>query len=105
MVHRSANHASVIDLGSQTITSIDLQKKQYTVMTFEEMKQMIDQMAQKMKQKDNGEMSFKVSANATGKAKQVAGFDAKEMILTMEMEAKDKDSGQKGGMTAITDMC
>jgi hypothetical protein len=104
MMHRSANHASVIDLGSQTITSIDLQKKQYTVMTFEEMKQMIDQMSQKMKQNDKGEMSFKVSAKATGKAKQVAGFDAKEMVLTMEMEAKDKESGQKGGMTIITDM-
>uniref|UniRef100_Q026E5 DUF4412 domain-containing protein n=1 Tax=Solibacter usitatus (strain Ellin6076) TaxID=234267 RepID=Q026E5_SOLUE len=104
MLHRSANHASVIDLGSQTITSIDLQKKQYTVMTFEEMKQMIDQMAQKMKQNDKGEMSFKVSAKSTGKAKQVAGFDAKEMLLTMEMEAKDKDSGQKGGMTITTDM-
>ena len=104
MMHRSANHASVIDLSSQTITSIDLQKKQYSVMTFEEMKQMLEQMSQKMKQNDKGEMSFKVSAKATGKAKQVAGFDAKEMLLTMEMEAKDKESGQKGGMTIITDM-
>jgi hypothetical protein len=104
LMHRSANHASVIDLGSQTITSIDLQKKQYSVMTFDEMKQMLDQMSQKMKQNDKGEMSFKVSANSTGKAKQVAGFDAKEMVLTMEMEGKDKESGQKGGMTVITDM-
>ena len=104
MMHRSANHASIIDLGSQTITSIDMQKKQYSVMTFDEMKQMIEQMSQKMKQNDKGEMNFKVSANSTGKAKQVAGFDAKEMVLTMEMEAKDKESGQKGGMTVITDM-
>ena len=104
MMHRSATHVSVIDLGSQTITSIDMQKKQYSVMTFDEMKQMIEQMSQKMKQNDKGEMTFKVSANATGKTKQVAGFDAKEMVLTMEMEAKDKESGQKGGMTVITDM-
>ena len=64
-------------------------------------------MSQKMKQNDKGdtgETTFKVSANATGKTKQVAGFDAKEMIMTMEMEAKDKESGQKGGMTVITDM-
>ncbi len=104
LMHRSTTHASVIDLGSQTITSIDFQKKQYSVMTFDEMKQMMDQMSQKMKQNDKAEMSFKVSANSTGKAKQVAGFDAKEMVLTMEMEGKDKESGQKGGMTVITDM-
>jgi hypothetical protein len=104
MMHRSNTHMSIIDLGSQTITSIDMQKKQYSVMTFDEMKQMIEQMSQKMKQNDKGEMTFKVSASATGKNKQVGGFDAREMILTMEMEAKDKESGQKGGMTVITDM-
>src|SRR5215831_645847 len=104
MVHKTSSHASVIDLGSQTITSIDFQKKQYSVITFEEMKQALDQMAQKMKQNDKGEMSFKVSANATGKTRQAAGFDAKEMIMKMEMEGTDKQSGQKGGMTVTSDM-
>src|SRR5664280_3364845 len=111
MVHRTAAHASVIDLSSGTITSIDFQKKQYSVMTFEEMKQMMEQMsqkAQKGQKGDKGEMKFKVSANATGKSKQVAGFEAKEMVMKMEMEmeATDKDSGQsqKGGMTVTTDM-
>src|ERR1035437_8491634 len=111
MVHRGANSASVIDLGSGTITHIDFQKKQYSVMTFEEMKQLMEQMSQKMQKSqkgDKGEMKFKVSANATGKSKQVAGLEAKEMIMKMEMEmeATDKDSGQtqKGGMTVSTDM-
>jgi hypothetical protein len=104
MAHRSANHASVIDLGSGTITSIDFQKKQYSVMTFDEMKQMMEQLSQKMQKNDKGEMKFKVSANATGKTKQVSGFDAKEMIMKMEMEGTDKESGQKGGMTVTTDM-
>ena len=110
MVHRTSTHASVIDLASGTITSIDFQKKQYSVMTFEEMQQLLEQMSQKMQkgQKGKGEMKYKVSANATGKSKQVAGFEAKEMIMEMkmEMEATDKDSGQsqKGGMTMTTDM-
>jgi hypothetical protein len=34
----------------------------------------------------------------------VSGFEAKEMIMKMEMEGTDKDSGQKGGMTVTTDM-
>jgi hypothetical protein len=107
MVHRTATGASVIDLGSGTITHIDFQKKQYSVMTFEEMKQMMEQMsqkAQKSQKGDQAEMKFKVSANATGKSKQVSGLEAKEMILKMEMEGADKESGQKGGMTVTTDM-
>ena len=95
MLHRSATHASVIDLGSGRSPASTSQKKQYSVMTFDEMKQMLDQMAQKMKQNDKGEMNFKVSANSTGKTKQVAGFDAKEMVMTMEMEGKDKEERTK----------
>ena len=91
MVHRTATHASVIDLATGTITSIDFQKKQYSVMTFEEMKQMMEQMSQKMQKNDKAEMQFKVSADATGKTKQVAGFEAKEMIMKMEMQGTDKD--------------
>jgi hypothetical protein len=111
MVHRSATSASVIDLASETITHIDFQKKQYSVMTFEEMKQMMEQMSQKAQKRTKGdqpEMKFKVSARATGQSKQVAGLEAKEMIMKIEMEteATDKDSGQsqKAGMTVTTDM-
>jgi hypothetical protein len=104
MIHRSTNHTTIIDLASETITTVDPQKKQYTVMTFAEMQQMMQQAQEKMKQKDKGEMKFKVSAKSTGQSRQVAGFDAKEMVMTMEMEGTDKESGQKGGMTVITDM-
>src|SRR5580765_7896564 len=97
MVHRTSNSASVIDLAGGTITTIDFQKKQYTVMTFEEMKQALEQMAQKMQKNDKAEMKFKVSGSATNKTKQVAGLEAKEMIMKMEREGTDKESGAKGG--------
>jgi len=104
MLHGSKTHVSIIDLSTQTITSVDLQKKTYSVMTFDEMKQALEQMQQRMKKNEKGEMNFKVDANATGKTKQVAGFDAKEMILKMTMEATDEKSGQKGAMVITTDM-
>jgi hypothetical protein len=105
MMHRSANHASIIDLNAQTITSVDLDKKTYSVMTFEEMKKALDDMAQKMKQKDaQGQMNFKVSANATGASKQIDGMDAKEMIVKMTMEGTDQKTGQTGGMDITMDM-
>jgi hypothetical protein len=106
MVHRSQFRSTIIDLASQTITEVDLQKKTYTVMTFAQMQQMMDQMAQKMHQQpDSGQqMNFKVSVNATGNAKQVAGYDANEMIVKMEMQATDQQSGQQGSMAITTDM-
>src|SRR6185369_15640176 len=48
MVHRSSLHTTIIDLAGQTITTIDPQKKTYSVMTFAEMKQMMQQMSEKM---------------------------------------------------------
>lgn len=104
MMHRSANNGSIIDLDAQTITSIDFQKKTYSVMTFEQMKQMLEQMSEKMKQNDKGQMNFKVSADNTGKTQQVGGLDAKELILKMEMQATDTQSGQTGSMVITTDM-
>jgi len=104
MMHRSKDHASVIDLNTQTITSIDFQKKTYSTMTFEEMKQALEQMQQKMKKNDKAEMSFKVDAKNTGNTKQINGLDCKEMILTMTMEGTDKETGKSGSMVVTTDM-
>jgi hypothetical protein len=104
MVNRTETSATLIDLAGQTITTIDLQKKTYSVMTFDEMKRMLEQASQKM-QKGNpqAEMKFKVSATNTGATKQIAGFEAKELVLKMEMESTDKQSGQTGSMVITTD--
>ena len=104
MVHRSANTASIIDLGAQTITSIDFQKKTYSVMTFEQMQQALQQMQQKMKGNNQGQLQFKVSANNTGATREISGFNTKEMLVKMELEGTDQQSGQKGGMLITTDM-
>jgi hypothetical protein len=108
MVSRSNTHITVIDLKSETITTADLQKKTYSVMTFAEMKQMLEDAQRKMqgskKDPDAPKMKFKVSASNPGNSKQVNGFDAKEMILKMEMEGTDEKTGQKGAMTITTDM-
>jgi hypothetical protein len=105
MAHRGSMRASIIDLDSKTITEIDLQKKTYSVMTFEQMKQMLDNMAQKMhQQKPEAQMDLKVSAKATGNSKQVAGYDAKEMLVRIEMQGTDEKTGQTGAMVVTTDL-
>src|SRR3569832_1453383 len=103
--HRSTMHGSIIDLDKHTITDIDFQKKQYSVMTFEEMKQALEAASQKMKDKNqDADMSFKVSADATGKRKQIAGMDAREVLIKMEMQGTDKKSGQSGSMVVYSDV-
>jgi hypothetical protein len=107
MAHGSPHHASVIDLDSETITDINFDKKQYSVMTFAQMKQMMDEMSQKMKSSrdaQKADVHFKVSAKDTGEKKSIAGYDTHEMILTMEMENTDQQTGNKGGMVITSDM-
>jgi hypothetical protein len=96
----TANHISIIDLAGETMTEVDLQKKTYSVMTFAQMKQFVEQFAQGA---NSPEANIKVSANATGATKQVNGLNAKEMVITMEMETTDARSGQKGSMKIVMD--
>jgi len=106
MCHRSAYHANIIDLNAETITEIDLQKKTYSVMTFQQMKEMMARMSEKMhEQNPNGaQLTFKVSANNTGNSKQIGGVDAKEVVLKMEAQSTDQQSGQQGSLVITTDM-
>jgi uncharacterized membrane protein YgcG len=104
LAHRSTYSASIIDLASQTITTIDLQKKTYSVMTFAEMKQTMEEAAQKAQQKDAGNMTFKVSANATGKTRQIDGLDTRELMVKIQAESTDQKSGQSGSMVINLDV-
>jgi hypothetical protein len=104
MVSGNERHAEIIDLDKETFTTIDFQKKTWSVMTFAEMKQMMEDVSQKMKSNDKGEVHFKVSANATGQTRQISGVEAKEMIMKMEMETTDQKSGQSGSMVIVTNM-
>jgi hypothetical protein len=105
MVHLSKDRASVIDLDSETITDINFQKKQYSVMTFAEMTQAMEQALRQMQDKKNDlNADFKMDLKDTGESKQIAGFDAKKMVMTMQMDATDQKTGNKGGMLITTDL-
>lgn len=106
MVHLSPHSGQIIDLDKETITSIDFAKQTYSVMTFAEMKQMLEAATQKMQERggDMPDMSFTASVRETGKAKDVNGASAKEYILTMAMNATDKQSGQTGAFNITNDM-
>jgi len=103
VAHGSKDQVSVIDLDSETFTTIDFQKKTYSVMTFAEMTKAMENAIQQMQGKtaqSDAKPEFKVSVKSTGATKQIAGYDAKELLMTLQMEGTDQKTGQKGGMMA-----
>jgi hypothetical protein len=114
MVHRTVDSASIIDLDKETITQINYAKKTYSVATFAQIKQAMDDMSQKVReQKDKSEksnpgeqvdMHFDVKVNDTGQTKMINGNNAHQMIMTITMQGADAKSGTKGGIDMTTDM-
>ena len=97
------DNTSIIDLDKETITTIDAGKKTYSVVTFAEMKQAMENMMAKSQGKKKADVNFKVSAKATGQTKTINGVTANEVIMTMTAEGTDEKSGQKGGMDITMD--
>jgi phage terminase small subunit len=110
MANVNQHSIKVIDLQRETITDIDTQKKQYSVMTFADMAKAMERLQEKAAQKaqksgDPGaQMEFKANVNQTGATKMISGMNAKQTILTLEMQGTDTKSGQKGGFEVVTDM-
>jgi hypothetical protein len=111
----------IIDLDAGTITQIDPVKHQYTTMTFDQMRQQLEQAqhdaeakakgdkadAQKVppsQSPQNVDVSFEVHVRETDATKQVSGLDTKEAIMTMAMNATDKDTQQTGALAITNDM-
>jgi hypothetical protein len=118
MARINPDHTEITDLDKETITTIDHGKKQYTVVTFAQMKQQVEE-AQKKAQSQQAKgkpsqpqgsdaqppkMNFKVNVRNTAATKKVAGLDSKESILSMALEATDQQSGQKGSLAITNDM-
>jgi hypothetical protein len=113
----SAETIEIIDLDKETITQIDVQKKTYTVMTFDQIKQAVENARAQMEKQQpaqpapkpgpdaqNVKMSFDVKVRKTGVTKQVSGLDSNEAIMTMTMTATDTQTQQSGNMAITNDM-
>ena len=118
MADVSPERIQIIDLDKETITQIDVEKKTYSVMTFEQMKQAMENARERMKQEaakhqqetaanpdaQNVQMSFDVKVRKTGATKDVSGLNSSEAILTMAMKATDTKTQQSGNLAMTNDM-
>jgi len=118
MARINPDSTEIIDLDQETITTIYPDKKTYTVVTFQEMKRAMEEGLKKAQEQQASrqpapattnntpppEMKFDVKVTNTGASKDVAGLAAKESILKMTMQAKDRQSGQTGNIAMANDM-
>ncbi len=116
MTHAMQDRTEIIDLDKETITTIDNVKRQYTVVTFEQMKQQIDAAVAKAKQEQakspaatsaapaTADVKFHANVRQTGAGKELDGMQTNEAILSMTMDATDKKSGQTGSLAITNDM-
>jgi hypothetical protein len=106
MAHATPDSSTIIDLGKETITTVNFREKTYSVLTFAQMAQIMEQLSKKTAQQSGGkaEMNFKASVKETGQTRQISGLNTREVVLTLQMEGTDKESGNKGSMTVTSDM-
>jgi hypothetical protein len=106
----------IVDLSEEKIYDIDFKKKQFTVTTFDEIRRRMREAEERAKKEaakeDPGrkedaptkeyEIDFDVKDQGTKKA--IAGYDAKNTIVTVTVREKGKTLEQAGGLVMINDM-
>jgi hypothetical protein len=116
----SKDSTEITDLDKETITRIDTAHKTYTVMTFAQMRQAINEMPKQMEQaqqkmkeaqaqqaqqpqpKSDLKTTFDVSAKNTGVTKTVNGLTAQEQVVTMQMHVTDPNAPPSEAVNSVT---
>jgi hypothetical protein len=108
----------IIDLSEEKIYDLDMKKKTYEVTTFEELRRRMREArerAEKDAAKEQGkeekqareepqkqyEVDFDVKE--TGQKKQLAGYDTREVIMTVTVREKGKTLDESGGVVMTAD--
>ena len=116
MARFDQNNGQIVDLAEERIYTVDLRRKEYTTMTFAELRKQLEEAqaqlakqqqqmdpaaAQKAKEAANA-LEFDVDVRETGQRKAIAGSDTREVVLTLTMRAKGQTLEEGGGMVATS---
>jgi len=108
----------IIDLSEEKVYDLDIKKKEYKVTTFAEMRKRLEEEREKAEkqaksagpedksdpEKSGKEIEFEASVKETGQKKQIAGYDTKEVVLTITAHEKGKKIDDSGGIILTNDM-
>lgn len=75
--------STLYDLDAGTLTSIDNTKQTYTVQSFDELKQRMQQMQERMNKGQGGDIDFDVKSEKTGQTQMINSESAAETLITM----------------------
>jgi hypothetical protein len=105
MAQINPNDIVVTDVGEQTITTVIPDKEEYSVVTFEQMREYLKKMSAKANKKKQDqqapEMDFSVTVEKTDNERQIANQTAKETRYKVAVRGKDPQSGQSGAMDML----
>ena len=110
----------IVDLKEEKVYDLDMKKKTYTVTTFEELRRQLREAqeraakeakeapkeGEKQQQQPSGqekELDFDFDVKETGQTRSIAGYDARQVIMTLTIREKGKTLEESGGMVVTTD--
>ena len=112
------NTGQIVDLSEEKVYDIDVRKKEYTVTTFEELRRRMREAQEKAKEqaqkeepgqkgepeKPTKEYEVDFDVKDTGQRKQLAGYDARNTIVTVTVREKNRTLEDSGGLVMTSDM-
>jgi hypothetical protein len=107
----------IVDLGEEKVYELDMKKKTYEVTTFEELRRRMREAQQKAEEnarKQQGqaeepgqpsgkEVEVDFDVKETGQKKSIAGYDTRQVIMTITVREKGKTLDEGGGMVVTSD--
>jgi hypothetical protein len=105
----SENDGQIIDLAEQKVYNLDLKKKNYEVVTFDEMRRRFQEAQEKASKaaKENAkeerppsekQMEFDFSLKESGQKRTINGYDCREVVMAITAREKGKTLEEAGGM-------
>ncbi|HEY5564155.1 MAG TPA: hypothetical protein VIL33_01100 [Rhodothermia bacterium] len=115
------DQSTIMDLDGERMISINHKKKEYSIITFAELAEMMSQMGTQMQAEaaeatptttdgdaQEYEVEFDLEVRDTGKSKKIDKYDTEQKVIILETRFKPKDAAAdtlpSGSFFAITDM-
>jgi len=116
MMTAGDNTGQIVDLKEEKVYDLDLRRKTYKVMTFEEIRRQMREAeararenasrepgAEKPAKNDGKEMEVDFDVKNTGQTKAINGFDTRQVIATITVREKGKKIEDSGGVVMTVD--
>lgn len=108
MAMSSKDLTTIYDLDKGTVTHINKDKRTYSVMTFEEMRQAMEASLKRLQEANNKNpdvnLNWAVNVQDANEDRDIAGYSAHHYILTVSGEALDQKTGNTAGTRITMDL-